>query len=199
MNLNNTNSWSVSISSDDILNFIVYIGCIYGLIDNKEYNGKEILWPSMSLNTEATSEQWKEWINEIVRLKVEKIKEGKNPNAIFEEYMPPEFSGVKCPLLKECCKEAWPKFQEWWYMMAGGKAGLHFIERIVSANILDINEFEVKLGRKCKPFNLYIDLVYTGISETIDIHINNKDLIITSSPIITFDKEWWIKKLDEVG
>lgn len=199
MNLNNTNSWSVSIASDDILNFIIYIGCIYGLIDNKRYSGKENLWPSKSLNTVATSERWEEWFNGIVRLKVERIKVGKNPNMVFEEYLPPEFPDVKCPLLKECCTEAWPKFQEWWYMMAGGKAALSFFERIVSNNIIDINEFEVTIGRRCKPFNLYIDLAYTGISENIDININNKNLIITSDPINTLDKGWWIKKLGEIG
>ena len=203
MMLNNTDSWNVIISSDDILNFIVYIGCTYGLIDNKKYSGKESLWPPRSLDTEANIEQWEqweEWFKEIVRLKVERINAGKHPNTISEEFTPPEFSNVKCHLLKEYCKEAWPKFQEWWYMMAGGKNALAFIEKIVGNKIFDyVNEVEGMLGRKLKPFKLYIDLLYTGVNETIDININNQYIIITSNPISNFDKEWWVKKLYEMG
>lgn len=165
----------------------------------KKYTGTEILWPAKFLNTEATSEQWEKWFDEIVNLKLEKIKEGKTPDSIFEEYIPPEFSKVNSPLLRECCKEAWPMFQEWWYMRAGGKAALSLIERIISPNIIDINDFERQLGRKLKPFTLYINLVYTGVSEAIDLKINSKNLVITSAPISTFNKEWWIKKIEEIG
>ncbi|AEY65578.1 hypothetical protein [Clostridium sp. BNL1100] len=199
MDSNYRSSWYVNISSDDILNFIIYVGCAYGLIDKQIYTGMEILWPSKFLNTEATREQWQKWFDEMVNLKLEKIKEGKNPDFLFEEYMPPEFSKVYSPLLRQCCKEVWPMFQEWWYMMAGGKAALNFIERVVSQNLIDINEFQKGLGRKLEPFQLYINLVYTGVSETIDINADNKNLVITSTPISTFTKDWWIKKIAELG
>ncbi|MHB8062065.1 MAG: hypothetical protein ACYDG2_05425 [Ruminiclostridium sp.] len=191
-------SWRIIISADDILNFIVYIGCIYGLIDKEKYKGKEILWPSKSLDTEANSERWEEWFKEVVALKADKIKLRNQITSIYEEYMPPEFSKVKCPILKECCKNSWLKFYEWWSMMAGGKNAISFLEKIGHYKIRKyVYEVESALGRKLKPFTLNIELLYTGISEVIDI--NNEFIITPLSPIITLDKEWWIKKLSEIG
>ena len=94
------NSWRISTASDDILNFIVYIGCAYGLIEN--YNGKEKLWPNISLNTDVKSENWEEWIKEAVNLEVEKISVGKHPYTIIEDYMPPDFSNVINQSIKNC-------------------------------------------------------------------------------------------------
>ncbi len=197
MNSRDRHSWSVCVSSDDILNFIVYIGCSYGLIDEKKYAGKEILWPPKFLNTEADSEQWEKWFEEIVRIKAEKIKGGR-PNTAYEEYMPPEFSSVGCPVLKECCRNSWPKFYEWWSMMAGGRNATNFVEQLGSGKIGEyVNEVERKLGREVKPFSLNIDLVYTGINEVMDI--NDQFVIAPLNPIITLDKAWWIKKLYEIG
>lgn len=197
-NSENPNSWSIRTSADDILNFIVYIGCIYGLIDNEKYTGKEALWPSKSLNTKANSEQWEEWFREVVTLKAHTIKHGVHPYIVYEEYMPPEFPKVKCPILKECCKNTWPKFHEWWGMMAGGKNAIAFVEQIGHDKIHEyVNEVERTLGRKLKPFTLNIELIYTGISEPIDI--SNEFVIAPLSPLINSNKEWWIRKLFESG
>lgn len=198
---NDLDSWRVYTSSDDILNFIVYIGCAYGLIDNNKYNGKEILWPHKSLSIDANSDNWEEWFLAIINLEVERIKLGKHPCTIIEEYMPPEFFNVKNQLLKECCKDAWPKFKEWWYMVAGGKNALNFIEGILNNNLNNyVNEVERRKSRKLKPFQLYINLLYTGLSKTIDINFNNNhNIIITSNPFGYFNEDWWIKKLSEIG
>ena len=191
-------SWSVSISADDMLNFIIYIGCIYGLIDKNKYSGREILWPTKSLRTVAVCEQWEEWFQNVIRLKAERIKDGKYPHSIIEDYMPQEFLKVEDTVLKECCITAWPFFQEWWYMLAGGKNALAFIETINDFKILDnVNEVEKRLGRKLKPFRLNIELLYTGINGILEV--NEQLVIVQSNPIISLDKEWWIKKLTEIG
>ncbi len=195
------NTWSISAASDDILNFIVYIGCVYGLIDNKKYNGKEILWPNKSLYTDVNSEKWESWLKEIINLEVERISTGKYPYTIMEDHMPPEFFNVKNKSLQNCCKDTWPKFQEWWYMLGGGKNALNFTEGMLHNNLNNyVNDVEKIKGRKLKPFNLYISLLYTGLSETIEIDLcNNQYLIITSNPFKYLNEEWWIKKLDEIG
>ena len=194
-------SWSIRTASDDILNFIVYIGCAYGLIDEKKYKGKEILWPQKHINADVDIEEWEEWFKDIVDLEVERINAGKYPYAIIEEYLPPEFLNVKSQKLQNCCKDTWPKFQEWWYMLGGGKNALNFTERILHSDLNNyVSEVEKVKGRKLKPFNLYISLLYTGLSETIEINLcNNQYLLIAANPFIYFKKEWWIKKLDEIG
>lgn len=194
-------SWNISTASDDILNFIVYTGCVYGLIDNMKYNGKEILWPKKSLDTDVYSTEWEELFIDIVNLEVGKIGNGKHPYSIIEEYLPPEFLYVKSQTLRKCCKDVWPMFQDWWYMFGGGKNALNFIEGILNNNLFDyVNEVERMKERKLRPFNLYISLLYTGLNKTLELDANgNRHIIITSDPIGTLNKEWWIKKLNVIG
>ena len=150
------------------------------------------------MNTEANSEQWEEWFKYIADLKAEEIKVGGKYGIVDEEFMPPELSNVKCSILKECCRSSWREFYEWWNMKAGGRNAINFLEQLGGDKIRGyINEVESKLGREVKPFSLNIELIYTGINEAIDI--NDEFVINPLSPIITLDKEWWMKKLIELG
>lgn len=194
-------SWCINTSSEDILNFIVYIGCVYGFIDNKKYIGKEILWPNKSLNIDVDSDKWESWFQEAVNLEVDRICTGKHQYSIFEDYMPPKFLNVKNQSLKNCCIDTWPKFHEWWYMLGGGKNALNFIEGIIHNDLYKyVKEVERIKRRKLEPFKLYINLLYSGLSENIELKVHtNEYFIITSNPFGTFNEEWWMKKLNEIG
>ncbi|WP_243156053.1 hypothetical protein [Clostridium sp. C2-6-12] len=39
-------SWTIVVSSDISLNFALFTGCLYGLIDSDNEKGEIILWPS---------------------------------------------------------------------------------------------------------------------------------------------------------
>jgi hypothetical protein len=195
------NTWRISTASDDILNFIIYIGCVYGLIDREKYNGREPLWPDKSLYADIGSDTWESWFKEIVDLEVERIKSGKNPCTSLEVVTPPEFCSIKNQSLQSCCIKAWPRFKEWWYMLGGGKNALNFTEGIIHDDLHKyVKDAERLKGRYLKPFNIYLSLLYTGLSESIEININNNQFfIITSNPFEFLKEDWWIKKLNEIG
>ncbi len=47
----NTNqSWSIKTSTDELLNFIIFTGCMYNLIDNKNFDESNTPWPTNLLN-----------------------------------------------------------------------------------------------------------------------------------------------------
>ena len=56
-------------------------------------------------------------------------------------------------------------------MQAGGKSAISFYEIMGGSKFCDyIEELECKLNKKAKPFNLYIDIVYTGVPNVLDIN-----------------------------
>ena len=78
------------------------------------------------------------------------------------------------------------------------KNALSFFEGLGNEKIGQyINEFENIVKRKVKPFNLYIDLVYTGTSKMIEV--NNEYIVMVPIKPIHYDKEWWMKKLQQIG
>lgn len=48
-----------------------------------------------------------------------------------------------------------------------------------------------------KPFHLYIDLVYTGTKEIIEV--NKEYIVMVPYRAIHNDKEWWMNKLKQIG
>lgn len=199
-------SWKVTIASEDSLNFAIFVGCIYGLIDKKSYEGKIDLWPSellkLSLNSEDSlsllRKQWRNWFESLIIHRSNEIDKDNYANPICNLYNPPEFVELEFGILKDCCKNAWTYFEKWWYMPAGGKAALSFYEGLDIDKIHDyIKIFENKVERKVKPFNIYIDIVYTGIMEKVEV--SNRYIIALPVPVIGMDKNWWLNKLEQIG
>lgn len=113
-------------------------------------------------------------------------------------FNPPDFLDFPYQELKECCKDAWKPFIKWWEMIGGGKNALSYFEGIVNEKIYQyISEFEDIVQRKVKPFNLYIDLVYTGKSKIIEG--NSEYMVMIPVSPIYFDKVWWMNKLQQIG
>lgn len=62
-----TISWSIIESSDLPLNFALFTGSSYGLIEDTDKKGESKLWPPKSMNNQSDEsllllkEQWKEW------------------------------------------------------------------------------------------------------------------------------------------
>lgn len=49
-------SWRIVVSSDISLNFILFTGCLYGLIDVDNIKGRNRLWPSKHFNDKLTKQ-----------------------------------------------------------------------------------------------------------------------------------------------
>ena len=61
-------------------------------------------------------------------------------------------------------------------MPGGGKNALAYFETFDIDSIYKyINEFENLAGRKVKPFNLYIDMIYTSTTEIME---ENREYVI---------------------
>ena len=113
-------------------------------------------------------------------------------------FNPPDFVEFPYKELSECCKNAWQPFNEWWFMTGGGKNALSYLERVDDQRIYHyISEFETKVNRTVKPFHLYIDLVYTGTEDIIEV--NNEYIVMVPHRAVYTDKEWWINKLSQIG
>lgn len=75
---NDTNkSWAIRTSTDELLNFIIFTGCMYNLIDDKHFNESNRPWPTSILNSDCKNlnndklkSQWKLWFNSVIDKKV---------------------------------------------------------------------------------------------------------------------------------
>lgn len=56
---------------------------------------------------------------------------------------------------------------------------------------------KTKMNRTVKPFHLYIDLVYTGTKEIIEV--NNEYIVMIPYRAVYTDKVWWMNKLKQIG
>jgi len=71
--------WRVVESSDLSLNFALFTGCLYGLIDDVDGISNNRLWPpkcEVSKLTESLSllkEQWNEWFNSMINDRGKKV------------------------------------------------------------------------------------------------------------------------------
>lgn len=113
---------------------------------------------------------------------------------INEIYNVNDFLELEYIELRECCKKSYPFFIEWWNMQAGGNAAISFYEIIGNDKFCNyIEELECKLNKKAKIFNLYIDIVYTGVPDVLDV--DDEYIIVTPNGYISLDKKWWMDKL----
>ncbi|MBC8632101.1 hypothetical protein H8697_10375 [[Eubacterium] tenue] len=199
---NDTNkSWAIRTSTDELLNFIIFTGCMYNLIDDKYFNESNRSWPTSILNSDCKNlnndklkSQWKLWFNSVIDKKSNNINPNKMCTLINEIYNVDDFLELEYIELRECCKKSYPFFIEWWNMQAGGNAAISFYEIIGSDKFCNyIEELECKLNKKAKIFNLYIDIVYTGVPDVLDV--NDEYIIVTPNGYISLDKKWWMDKL----
>ena len=206
MYIDGTESWSIVTSSDISLNFAIFTGCIYGLIeDNNKIIRKNKLWPPKSWSNKLSEtqlvllkEQWSKWFDNIVNDRGEKVISKQEFDIRNHMFNPPEFLNFPYDELKECLKNAWQPFIDWWEMPGGGKNALAYFETFGIDSIYKyINEFENLAGRKVKPFNLYIDMIYTGTTEIMEV--NSEYVIMAPIKPIYFNKEWWMHKLEQIG
>lgn len=201
INRDTNESWAIRTSTDDLLNFIIFTGCMYNLIDDENFDESNTPWPTKLSNLDFDNLyisklklQWKQWFNNTIEEKYNDINPDKMCVAIDEKYNISNFLELEYTELRECCKKSYPHFIEWWEMQAGGKSAISFYEIIVGNKFCDyIEELERKLNRKAKPFNLYIDIVYTGVPNVLDI--SDKYIVVTPNGYLNLTKDWWMKKL----
>lgn len=197
-------SWKITVSSDLSLNFALFTGCLYGLIDDVEGIGNNKLWPpkcetnKMTESLSLLKQQWNEWFKSMINSRGKKVILKQEFDLESNMFNPPNFSEFPYYELREYCESSWQPFIEWWEMVGGGKNALSYLEGFGDERIYKyISEFENIVQRKVKPFNLYIDLVYTGTSEIIEV--NSEYMIIVPVRPLYFDKDWWMNKLHQIG
>lgn len=198
----NTNqSWSIKTSTDELLNFIMFTGCMSNLIDDKNFDESNTPWPTNlsnldfeDLNYGNLKSQWKLWFNDTLEEKCNNVNTDKIYMPIEEIYNVSNFSELKYTELREIYKKSYPYFIEWWNMQAGGKSAISFYEIICSNKFSEyIDELENELNIKVKPFKLYIDIVYTGVPNVLDVSDNY--IVVTPNGYLNLNKEWLVKKL----
>ncbi|WP_146752112.1 MULTISPECIES: hypothetical protein [Paenibacillus] len=186
------NSWTICISGEYDLNFIMYVASAHGLLTD---GFDDAAWPnSKSLNVEQSNEkfkeQWKELWNESIYKKGERRK-GKHQNLIID---PPDFSMIREGDLKAVLINMWPSFIKWWNMPAGGQIAMHYWE--AQPDLLAfVQEFESQVGRKINPFRLDVDLVYTGLKAPIEV--NEQFIVMPIKLEYLWKKDWWIERFKD--
>ena len=201
INEDTNEAWSIRTSTDELLNFIIFTGCMYNLIDDENFNESNTPWPTNlsslvfdDLHMDKLKLQWKLWFSGVLEERCNNINPNKMCIFIDERYNVNNFLELEYTELREWCIKSYPYFIEWWDMQAGGKSAISFYEIIGGSKFCDyINELECDLNRKVKGFNLYIDIVYTGIPDILDI--NDKYIVVTPNVYINLTKDWWMKKL----
>ncbi len=195
-------SWSIRTSKDELLNFIIFTGCMYNLIDNENFNESNTPWPTNlsnlvfdDLHIEKLKSQWKLWFNGVIEKRCNNINHNRMSILVSEIYNVDNFLELEYIELRECCKKAYPYFIDWWDMQAGGKSAISYYEIMVENRFCDyIDELRRELNRKVKGFNLYIDIVYTGV-----LDVNDEYIVITPNGYMYLTKDWWMRKLAKLA
>ena len=194
-------SWAIRTYTDELLNFIIFTGCMYNLIDDENFDESNTPWPTKLSNSDFENlhinklkSQWKLWFNDVIEERCNNINLDKMCVFVNEIYNINNFLELEYTELRECCKKSYPHFIDWWDMQAGGQSAISFYEIMGGSKFCDyIEELECKLNKKAKPFNLYIDIVYTGVPNVLDI--NDKYIVVTPNGYLNLTKDWWMKKL----
>lgn len=190
--IQNHNSWSVCISSDVELNFLIYVASTYGL--HKEDINENNLWPSRQrVESDELHQkleiQWKWFWDRSIQQKAHK-----NNHHVSFVLGQPDFELVEQHELREVLVHLWPSFRQWWYMPAGGQAAMNYWEGIPDL-IRYVQEFEDEVGRKIKPFHLYVDLIYNGPNKLIEV--TEEYIIMPIKMEYLMKRDWWISRFKE--
>lgn len=204
MYLENSSQWSIITFNEDLLNFVIFTGCMYNLIDDEVFSEENVRWPANICVTNykecdhsKLKIQWRNWFKDIISNQAVNIGRDEMFNFIEEIYDISNFKELKYVELRECCKNAYPNFIEWWKMQAGGDTALSLYQYIVGGKFSEyVEELENKLNRQAKPFKLYIELVYTGVPNVLEV--NENYMVLTPNGYMGLDKEWWINRLSKL-
>ena len=202
--ISNDESWVIRTYINELLNFIIFTGCMFNLIDDENFDEYNKPWPNNLFNSNLDSididtlkSQWRLWLNEVIDERYNNIDSCTICTLVNEKYDISNFSQLEHIELRECCKKAYPHFNEWWNMQAGGSTAMSFYEMIGNNDLSEyVRELEGKVNRKAKPFKLYLDIVYTGVPNVLDV--NDEYAVITSYGYFNLSKSWWINKLSNL-
>lgn len=135
INGNTNESWTIKTCGDELLNFIIFTGCMYKLIDDENFDESNTIWPTNLLNldfenltTNNLKSQWKLWFNSVTEKRCSYINFNEMSTLVDEIYNTSDFLELEYIELRECCKKSYPYFIEWWEMQAGGKVLFLFMK-----------------------------------------------------------------------
>jgi len=191
-------SWQVTTDPNLELNFAVYLACAFGLC-GEQPQSSIASWPQPMFEAPAAhadmAAAWSAWWEDLCaerRLSVEQ-KQNRLGSSLCD---PPEFRGVVHQGLRRSCQMAWPSFSAWWEMPAGGKFALEYWTSMNNLHAF-IYKFEQRAVRTVKPFRLHIDVVYTGLTERLEL--GSGYVVAPVWPALMLDEAWWQKKLQAIG
>lgn len=212
--ISDPNSWSVCVSSDVELNFLVYVARAYSICD--EYFDKHGAWPNrqVSLPDQLHQEletQWHDFWNGSIQQKAEaKIQQraalkSRSKDQIEVAHLnhnhvspfvldQPYFEAIQQQELREALIEQWPSFIQWWNMPAGGQAAMHYWEHIPDL-IRYVREFEIEAGRPIQSFHLDVELIYNGPYKPIEV--TDEYVIMPIRTAYLMKPDWWNERFKE--
>ncbi|RUT33419.1 hypothetical protein EJP77_07155 [Paenibacillus zeisoli] len=192
-------SWTIGLSGEYILNFPIYVGCVYGLFIGSG-EGHQRLWPAPKalvmddIDKLALKQQWDQWWNQVVMLLANRFRnKSDRPNLGMglAEY---HFSDIDGELLRQCCMDSWPAFVHWWNSPAGGQVAMYYWEGFPKVERY-VEEYEELVGRKVKPFALSVNLIYTGIPAPMEPVPDYIIMPIDGSFLL--NKDWWLDRFKQ--
>ncbi|WP_433944473.1 hypothetical protein [Paenibacillus sp. SN-8-1] len=192
-------NWVIGLSGEYMLNFPIYVGCMYGLF-TESGEGHQRFWPAPKdpvmeeKDKLVLKQQWDKWWDRLVMLLA-------NNYAIRSHQLGPgiglaerHFSDIEGDLLRQCCIDSWPAFIEWWNMPAGGQMAMYYWEGFPRVNKY-VEEYERMVGRKIKPFSLSVNLVYAGITAPIE-PVTDYIIMPIDGPYL-ISKDWWLERFKQ--
>lgn len=191
--------WTIGLSGEYILNFPIYVGCVYGLFVD---SGKEHqrLWPTPKdpglgeKDKLDLKEQWDQWWNQVVMLLASSYRNKTDRPVLGIGLAEYHFSDIDGELLRQCCMDSWPAFEHWWNSPAGGQVAMYYWENFPKVNRY-VEEYEELAGRKVKPFVLSVNLVYTGIAAPLE-PVEGYIIMPIDGPYLG-SKDWWLDRFKQ--
>ena len=181
-------SWTVRISSDLELNFLIYVASSFGLFESETSNMSN--WSTEKImmdkqDIQNLKDQWNSCWNKVILKKM-------NPKTDILSI--PDFKTIENMELRMACNRVWKSYIDWWYMPAGGQCAMYYWED--KPNILKyVQEYEDQVGRRIKTFHLTIDLIYTGFDKPIEV--NDEYIIMPIRSDYLLKPDWWVKRFKE--
>ena len=104
-------SWAIRTYTDELLNFIIFTGCMYNLIDDENFDESNTPWPTKLSNSDFENlhinklkSQWKLWFNDVIEERCNNINLDKMCVFVNEIYNINDFLELEYTELRECCK-----------------------------------------------------------------------------------------------
>ena len=178
------------------LNFVMYVGIAYDLLPDDLPFSVTNRWSAsrttipLQIEKYHLTQQWQEWWNQLTNYRYYDSQSIGCPNEWFQ---PPDSVGLP-PELSEVCKNVWIDFIGWWQMPAGGGRAMHYWETSFDFGKY-VREYEQQQGRQLRAFQFYVELVYAGLDEILEIDENH--VVMPLLRKTDFEK-WWKGKLQEI-